>query len=71
MAVLSNSIFSAVTLKRYMQKYGILEFFENVYSSADITFRKPFKKAFEYVLADMSLTPSKNIHFIGNDTDIS
>ena len=66
MAVLSNSIFSAVTLKRYMQKYGILEFFENVYSSADITFRKPSKKAFEYVLADMSLSPSKNIHFIGN-----
>lgn len=66
MAVLSNSIFSAITLKRYMQKYGILEFFENVYSSADITFRKPSQKAFEYVLTDMNLSPSREIHFIGN-----
>ena len=50
----------------FREREMILEFFENVYSSADITFRKPSQKAFEYVLADMNLSPSKDIHFIGN-----
>ena len=50
LAVLSNSIFSSDTLKKYLDKFGLLHYFEKVVSSADVTYRKPSVKAFESVL---------------------
>ena len=69
LAVLSNSIFSAKTLKKYMAKFGIEQYFTEVISSADITFRKPDNKAFQFVLNKLGLLPSPEIFFIGNKLD--
>ncbi len=69
LAVLSNSIFSAKTLKRYMASFGIEKYFAEVLSSADITHRKPSGKAFEAVLQAINAKPSPEIYFIGNKTD--
>lgn len=69
LAVLSNSIFSSATLKKYMDKFGILSFFDEVVSSADIHYRKPSPKAFNAVLKSLGVQASNNMHFIGNKFD--
>lgn len=66
LAVLSNSIFSSNTLKKYLDKFGLLHYFEKVVSSADITYRKPSTKAFEAALQAVGASPSPEIFFIGN-----
>lgn len=69
LAVLSNSIFSSDTLKKYLDKFGLLHYFEKVISSADVTYRKPSVKAFESVLKAICALPSPKIYFIGNKVD--
>ena len=69
LAVLSNSIFSSATLKRYLDKFGLLHYFGKVVSSADITYRKPSSQAFEAVLQAIGASPSPEIYFIGNKID--
>lgn len=69
LAVLSNSIFSSDTLKKYLNKFGLLHYFEKVVSSADVTYRKPSVKAFESVLKAIGALPSPEIYFIGNKVD--
>lgn len=69
LAVLSNSIFSSATLKRYLDKFGLLHYFGKVVSSADITYRKPSSQAFESVLQAIGASPSPEIYFIGNKVD--
>lgn len=69
LAVLSNSIFSAGTLKKYLEKFGLLDYFKEVISSADIGNRKPSSKAFISVLDKLGVKASTNIHFIGNKID--
>ena len=69
LAVLSNSIFSAKTLKRYMEKFGIAQYFSGVVSSADISYRKPSRRAFDCVLQAVGAKPSPEIYFIGNKLD--
>ena len=69
LAVLSNSIFSSNTLKKYLDKFGLLHYFEKVVSSADVTYRKPSVKAFESVLKAIGASPSPEIYFIGNKVD--
>lgn len=69
LAVLSNSIFSAKTLKKYMARFGIEHYFTVVISSADVTYRKPSVKAFESVLKAIGALPSPEIYFIGNKVD--
>lgn len=69
LAVLSNSIFSAKTLKKYMSRFGIEHYFNVVISSADITYRKPSTKAFEAALQAVGASPSPEIYFIGNKVD--
>ena len=69
LAVLSNSIFSANTLKRYMEKFGISQYFSEVVSSADISYRKPSRHAFDCVLKAVGAKPSPEIYFVGNKLD--
>lgn len=66
LAVFSNSIFSARTLKKYMAEFGIEQYFAEVVSSADITHRKPSPEAFRFVLNALGVSPSPEIWFIGN-----
>lgn len=69
LAVLSNSIFSSKTLKKYMAEFGIEQYFTEVVSSADITYRKPSGEAFQFVLNTLGVSPSPEIYFIGNKLD--
>lgn len=69
LAVLSNSIFSSGTLKKYLDKFGILSYFDEVVSSADIGYRKPSKEAFNAVLDRLGVKANDNIYFIGNKAD--
>ncbi|MDE7439356.1 MAG: HAD-IA family hydrolase [Clostridia bacterium] len=69
LAVLSNSIFSSATLKKYLDKFGLLSFFDDVISSADIGYRKPSPKAFNAVLGQLGAKANRNVFFIGNKTD--
>ncbi len=69
LAVLSNSIFSSATLKKYLNGFGLLAYFDEVISSADILYRKPSTKAFDAALEKLGAKASPNIHFIGNKRD--
>lgn len=69
LAILSNSIFSSETLKKYLEMHQILHFFDVVISSADIKYRKPSKKSFEMILEKMGIKPSSEIYYIGNKLD--
>lgn len=69
LAVLSNSIFSSATLKKYLDQFGLLSYFDEVVSSADIRYRKPSKGAFDAVLKKLGAEASREIYFIGNKID--
>lgn len=69
LAVLSNSIFSSKTLKKYMAEFEIEQYFTEVVSSADIIYRKPSGEAFRFVLNTLGVSPSPEIYFIGNKLD--
>ena len=69
LAVLSNSIFSSATLEKYLDKFGLLPYFDEVVSSADIRYRKPSPMAFDAVLKKLKVKASCKIHFIGNKID--
>lgn len=69
LAVLSNSIFSSETLKKYLDKFGLLTYLDVVVSSADIRYRKPSPNAFNAVLENLGAKASRNIYFIGNKID--
>lgn len=69
LAILSNSIFSATTLKKYLDKFGLSSYFDEVVSSADIQYRKPSINAFNAILKKLGAQPSREIYFIGNKVD--
>ncbi len=69
MAVLSNSIFSAVTLKKYLDTFYLSKFFVGLISSADIGYRKPSERAFAAVLELIGMGASREIYFVGNKID--
>lgn len=69
LAILSNSIFSAETLKKYLNQFGLLSYFEEVVSSADIQYRKPSIKAFDHILNKLGVKASRDIFFVGNKID--
>ena len=64
--VLSNSIFSNITLKRYLKEFNLLDYFDEVYSSADIIARKPSEDAFKYVINNSKIDFKETTFFIGN-----
>lgn len=64
--VLTNSLFSGDSLKDYLGAFEINKYFEKVYSSADIGFRKPAKEAFRYVLEDIGINNPNEVYYIGD-----
>ncbi len=71
MYILSNSIFSGRAAERFLQSFGILEYFEKVMSSADYGIRKPSEKLFQ-IAVDTAIKNhpelcKEDILFVGND----
>ena len=62
----SNSIFSGRSLRRYLNTFGIDQYFQKIYSSADIGFRKPSKESFNFVLTDIGVTNTKDVYYVGD-----
>lgn len=71
MFILSNSIFTGRAAEKLLESFGVLRYFEKVFSSADYKIRKPDKKFFEVALNYINRDLSE-IVYIGNDyrTDI-
>jgi putative hydrolase of the HAD superfamily len=71
--ILSNSTFSSLTLKRHLSEFKILNYFEEVFSSADFIFRKPhpgiFRVSYSHLKKKIGEFNKSNIMFIGNDYD--
>lgn len=67
LAILSNGIFSHKTIEKYLDGFGIREYFDVVVSSADIKVRKPAKAAFEYVLGQLGINANAEVYFVGNN----
>lgn len=66
MFILSNSIFTGRAAEKLLEEFGILRYFEKVFSSADYKMRKPAKKFFEVALNYINRDLSEII-YIGND----
>ena len=62
----SNSIFSGKSLQRYLNKFGIDQYFQKFYSSADIGFRKPAKESFDVVLSDIGVNNLNETYYVGD-----
>lgn len=67
--IFSNSLFSGNSLKRYLNSFGIDQYIEKVYSSADIGFRKPSSNAFRYVISDIGINQPEKVYYIGDSYD--
>ena len=71
--ILSNSTFSSETLKHQIKKYGICNYFDEILSSSDLLFRKPYKEIFMIPINKIFQKYdifSYDIWFIGNDYEI-
>ena len=71
MYILSNTIFTARATKRLLAHHGVLNYFEEVYASADAGVRKPSPRFFDAAIADIfrrhpDLT-REDLLFVGND----
>lgn len=64
--VLSNATFSSNCLKYTLDKFGILEYFNEVYSSGDVTHRKP-SNMFLKECNILNLINIQEAIYIGND----
>lgn len=71
--LMTNSIFTASAQKKVLADFGIDEYFEEIFSSADFGMRKPDVSFFEYavneVLSKNSSIAKEDIAFCGNDYD--
>ena len=67
--VLTNSIFSGDSLRAYLDGFGIGGYFREVYSSADIGFRKPSRRAFGYVLASLGSQAPEEAYYVGDSME--
>jgi anaerobic ribonucleoside-triphosphate reductase activating protein len=67
--VISNSIFSSITLGRYAYEFGIGQYIDHIFSSADVGYRKPSKDLFEHVRNTMGIDPLDGVYFIGNNPE--
>ncbi len=66
MYIVSNSMFSAKALKRYLEDFELAHFFKNIISSADYGIRKPSIDFFKCVEKEINTLFSPSVHFIGN-----
>lgn len=74
--ILSNSIFSGNSTRKLLRDFGILQYFEKVYSSADYGIRKPSPKFYQIALDEIKSSTTgmnnEDIFYVGNDyvTDV-
>ena len=64
--IMSNSIFSAITLTKYLETFKLATYFDGIYSSADCGYRKPHLDFFSYFQVTTDIPLNKEIYFIGN-----
>lgn len=64
--VLTNSLFSGNSLNAYLRFFKIDNYIKNIYSSADIGFRKPAKEIFNYALTDIGINDISEVYYIGD-----
>ncbi len=71
MGIISNSAFSADTIRYELEKHGILPYFDLVISSCDYGIKKPSKYLYKVALQKLNGSAESSI-FIGNkiSTDI-
>lgn len=71
MYVLSNSIFTAQSAMRLLQRFGIAHYFRRLYSSGDAGVRKPgtafFRLAVDEILTENAGATADDVLFVGND----
>ena len=71
MYILSNTIFTARATKRLLSHHGILDYFEEVYASADAGVRKPSPRFFDWAIEDIQRKHPElgksDMLFVGND----
>lgn len=67
----SNSCMTSYPISREFQEFGILKYFKEVISSADILIRKPRKEIFDYAYGKLlkidNSIQKQEVLFIGND----
>jgi putative hydrolase of the HAD superfamily len=73
MYILSNSIFTANSANKLLNDFGIIDYFEKIYSSADYGVRKPSSRFYQIAIAEIlannpELTKD-DILYVGNDYD--
>lgn len=64
--ILSNSLFSGLSLKSYLGSLNIAHYVEKVYSSSDIGYRKPSCLTFRAVLDDLGINNPNEAFYIGD-----
>lgn len=64
--IISNSTFSSGCLVKTLKRFGILEYMNGVFSSADIGYRKPSPLLFDYIKELEGINKKETI-MIGND----
>ena len=67
--ILSNSIFSGDNLKIYLDHLGAGKYIEDLFTSADIGFRKPSEEIFTYVIEKLEIKYPKEVYFIGDSLE--
>lgn len=69
--ILSNSIFSGITLKKCLDNLGIGSSFEKVFSSSDLGFRKPYTETFDSLVFKLNISTNEylRVFFIGDSFD--
>ena len=76
MYILSNSIFTGKSARQLLRDFGILHYFNQIFSSADYNVRKPSKQFYQIaineILSDNHKVKKKDILYVGNDyiTDV-
>lgn len=74
--ILSNSIFTSVSAKLLLDKFGVLNYFSEVFSSADYGIRKPssafYNFAINKIMDENPGVEKSDILYVGNDyeTDV-
>ena len=67
--ILSNSIFSGNNIKIYLDHLGAGKYIEDLFTSADIGFRKPSEEIFTYVIEKLEIKYPKEVYFIGDSLE--
>lgn len=71
MYILSNTVFTGEATMRLLEDFGILHYFQKVYSSADYRVRKPGREFFEIAVSEIldgrPELSREDILFVGND----